>query len=113
MKTGLDKESVAMEIGVHASAISRELARNGGEKGYRFHQARRMADECRSSAAKCRKIAEEMIAMVESKVREDLSPDQVSGWHARATSPLASSESVSICPKIKKSGSCRRICVVI
>lgn len=94
MKIGLDQKAVAEEIGVHPSTISRELARNRGEKGYRYQQAQRKADERRQSAAKYRKMTDEMIAIVEGKVREDLSPEQVSGWLERTRSEYISHERI-------------------
>ena len=94
MKIGFNQKAVAEELGVHPSTISRELARNRGEKGYRYQQAQRKADERRQSAAKYRKMTDEMIAIVEGKVREDLSPDQVSGWLERTRNEYISHERI-------------------
>ena len=35
MKAGFSQNSIATEIGVHKSTVSRELSRNRGQKGYR------------------------------------------------------------------------------
>jgi len=94
MKIGMKQNAIAEMIDVHPSTISRELARNRGEKGYRHQQAQRMADERRQSATKYRKMTAEMIAIVESKVREDLSPDQVSGWLERTRGEYLSHERI-------------------
>lgn len=38
-RAGLMQKSIALDIGVHPSTISRELKRNTGQRGYRPSQA--------------------------------------------------------------------------
>ena len=43
LKTGQKQTDMAMVLGVHKATISRELRRNRGCRGYRPHQAHRLA----------------------------------------------------------------------
>jgi len=71
---------IAQELEVHKSTISRELRRNTGERGYRPKQAEEKALTRRAYATPKKRIAAETWKMVEEKLREDWSPEQVSGW---------------------------------
>ena len=78
-KTGQFTQSeIAAMLGVHKSTISRELSRNRGGRGYRPRQAHEVATARRRSRAKPR-ISPETWGLVESFLRLDLSPEQVSG----------------------------------
>lgn len=78
--TDLTQKAMAASIGVSQATISREIKRNTGGKGYRFAQAHRKAQERRSQSTKPTKMTEEVIALIEPKLRDKLSPEQVSGW---------------------------------
>jgi IS30 family transposase len=65
---------------VHKSTISRELSRNTGERGYRPKQANEKALERRANATPRKRISAETWEAVEEKLRQDWSPEQVSGW---------------------------------
>ena len=71
---------IAQELEVHKSTISRELRRNTGERGYRPKQAEEKALERRAHATPKKRISAETWKMVEEKLGEDWSPEQVSGW---------------------------------
>jgi IS30 family transposase len=71
---------IAQELEVHKSTISRELRRNTGERGYRPKQANEKALARRACAMPKKRISAETWKMVEEKLREDWSPEQVSGW---------------------------------
>ncbi|MDP0561164.1 MAG: hypothetical protein QS721_02005 [Candidatus Endonucleobacter sp. (ex Gigantidas childressi)] len=58
--------------------MSRELARNTGERGYRQAQGR--TDSLRAESARASRMTPKMIAVIESKLRVDWSPEQISGW---------------------------------
>ena len=79
-KSGMTQQVIGDTIGMSQSAISRELKRNTGERGYRYKQAQHMSDERRLVAVKSIKMTPTMIELVESKLREKLSPEQVTGW---------------------------------
>ena len=72
------KGKIATTIGVSRSTISRELNRNSGKRGYRPNQAQGKALARREKKSKLR-ISEEVWALVEKTLREDWSPEQVSG----------------------------------
>jgi len=71
---------IAKELEVHKSTISRELRRNTGERGYRPKQANEKALERRVRATSKKRISADSWEVVKEKVRQDWSPEQVSGW---------------------------------
>jgi IS30 family transposase len=83
MKAHFSKTNIASEIGVHKSTVSREMRRNQGKKGYRPKQAHAMALERRTEAHKCVKLTPPVIALINECIRQDFSPEQVSGFLAR------------------------------
>jgi IS30 family transposase len=78
LKAGHNQTEIAHFVSVHKSTISRELRRNRGLKGYRPKQAHAMALSRRNKAKSL--IAASTWAWIESLIRFDLSPEQVSGW---------------------------------
>jgi len=78
LKMDHNRTEIACVLGVHKSTISRELSRNHGRRGYRPKQAHRWA-LCRRRKAKCL-IPPETWGLIEDHVRQDWSPEQVSGW---------------------------------
>ena len=87
---GRSQKEIAEELGVHKSTISRELGRNTGERGYRPKQAHEKALGRRSKAQV--QIGAAVWEIVEAKLRQDWSPEQVSGWLKRADQPSLSHE---------------------
>ena len=79
-KAGMLQKDMALIIGVSASALSRELSRNTGKRGYRPEQANTKALDRRKNAAKAIKMTLEVCALIEEKIQLDFSPEQVSGW---------------------------------
>lgn len=79
-KSGMKQQQIADIINVDQSTISRELRRNIGQRGYRHKQAQQMSDDRRLTATKALKMTPDMIKLIESKLREKLSPEQISGW---------------------------------
>lgn len=79
-KIGCGPTEIAKELEVHKSTISRELSRNTGERGYRPKQANEKALERRAQATPKKRILAETWEMVEEKLHQDWSPEQVSGW---------------------------------
>ena len=78
LKTGQNQATVAKVLNVHRSTISRELRRNKGQCGYRPAQADSIAIKRHYKHRP--KITLEDWTIVESKLREDLSPEQISNW---------------------------------
>ena len=77
--TGVSIEKIAKRLKVHKSTISRELNRNRGNRGYRPKQAQRKASERWREAAKAIKMTSELRAFIAARIREDWSPEQITG----------------------------------
>ncbi|WP_166426226.1 IS30 family transposase [Paraglaciecola sp. 20A4] len=79
-KTGMSQNKIATQLKVSQSTISREFSRNTGKRGYRFKQAQTSTDTRRLAACKAIKMTNKLIVVIESKLNEKWSPEQVSGW---------------------------------
>lgn len=79
-RMGHSPTEIAKELEVHKSTISRELSRNAGERGYRPKQAAEKASQRRANAPRPERILKETWKVVEEKLRQDWSPEQISGW---------------------------------
>jgi IS30 family transposase len=82
-KEGLSYAKIANQIGVNKSTISREFKINSGQRGYRPRQAQEMSDARKAHASlvgrNTRKFTQQDKQLVESMLRLDLSPKQISG----------------------------------
>jgi IS30 family transposase len=78
LKEGYKQNAIADRLGRTPSTISRELKRNTGLRGYRPQQAQRLADE-RQRLHSHTLITEETWQRVEQLLREEWSPEQISG----------------------------------
>jgi IS30 family transposase len=79
-KAKKEQKEIAAILDVSASTISREIKRNRGLRGYRPKQAHIKATTRRREATKAIKMTAEVVALIDTKLRLDWSPDQVSGW---------------------------------
>lgn len=79
LKTGHNQAKIAAIIGVHKSTISRELKRNRGKRGYRNKQAHRAALYRRQGKSPLR-VDVGTWAFIENLIRQEWSPEQISGW---------------------------------
>ncbi len=79
MKAGHHPAETATIIGVHKSTLSRELWRNRGLRGYRPKQAQRLMQTRRAENHPAR-IPARLWQRVESWLREEWSPEQISDW---------------------------------
>ena len=91
-KEGHAQNTIAANLDVHPSTISRELCRNRGQRGYRPRQAQQKSQQRRHDAAKAIKRTPPMIAQIEEKLRQQWSPEQISGWLGRTRGPSLSHE---------------------
>ena len=81
MKRGDSIPSIAKELGVHPSTLYRELKRNSGKRGYRYHQANETSEKRRRNASNQNsKMKPEVIGVIEEKLLLKWSPVQISGW---------------------------------
>lgn len=78
LKAGHRQSEIAQVIKVHKSTISRELRRNRGLKGYRPKQAHQFALNRRNKA--WFRIGASTWILIESLIRQEWSPEQVSDW---------------------------------
>ena len=78
LKAGHKQSEIAELIKVHKSTISRELRRNRGLKGYRPKQAHQFALNRRNKA--WFRIEASTWIVIESLIRQEWSPKQVSDW---------------------------------
>ena len=76
-KTKHTLAEIAEVIGVDKSSVSRELKRNRGQRGYRPQQAHELALGRRSETVP--RITATTWAVVEKLLRQDWSPEQISG----------------------------------
>ena len=80
-KRGSSQESIAEVLGVSQSAVSREIYRNRGERGYRFKQAEAKAQARQARTRKPRKLTTQTRSKIEAKLRQmRWSPEQINGW---------------------------------
>ena len=79
-KAGKNQKEIAELVNVSPSTICRELQRNKGKKGYRPKQAQIKTDNRRKQTAKPLKMTTATIALIDSKIIIDWSPEQISGW---------------------------------
>jgi len=78
--TGTSLHKIADIVERHVSTISREIKRNTGGRGYRYKQADAKAIERRTKASRTpQKLTPTLIAIIEEKLLEEWSPDQISG----------------------------------
>jgi len=76
----MSQNKIAKQLNVCQSTISREFTRNTGKRGYRIKQAQTSTDTRRLAACKAIKMTTSLFAIIESKINEKWSPEQVSGW---------------------------------
>lgn len=89
-KAGFNRSQIAKEIGVHKSTISRELNKNitfvrtsMGYWTYKADYAQGYAEARRREKPKHSKFTPEMSDFIRSKLLENWSPDQISGYAKR------------------------------
>ena len=94
LKAGFLQSAIAKQIGVNKSTISRELKRNRGKRGYRPKQAHNLAKHRRGQARKFVKLTSRLIVLIESLIKQEFSPEQVSGFLKRASGLSVSHEAI-------------------
>jgi IS30 family transposase len=93
MKAGHNQSRIAILVGCHKSTISRELRRNRGQKGYRPYQADELAFDRQCDAYRAR-IAWQTWQQVERLLRQDWSPEQITGRLKLEQQPTVSHECI-------------------
>jgi len=86
MRLGHSQRNAALVLGVSPSTVSRELARNRRASGQYHATTARLASYGRRTDANALRTKlltnPSLAALVEKKLRENLSPEQVAGWLA-------------------------------
>ena len=78
--TGTSLHKISAIVERHVSTVSREIKRNTGGRGYRYKQDDAKAVERRENASRTpQKLTPTLIAIIEGKLLEEWSPDQISG----------------------------------
>ena len=88
---GCKRTKIAQQLGVDKSTISRELRRNRGRRGYRPKQAQEKAHERRNKKVQPN-ISAATWQIVDAKLLEDWSPEQITGWLKKEQLPSISPE---------------------
>ncbi len=84
LATGESLRAIAARLGRSASTVCREVNRNGGHRRYRAQKAEERALKRSRRPKRCLLATNERLRdMVASKLREDWSPEQISGWLKR------------------------------
>lgn len=79
-KRGDSLSTIARELDVNKSTISREIKRNSGQKGYRYRQANEKAIQRRQDSNNAKhKMTPELTYKIEEKINLAWSPVQISG----------------------------------
>jgi IS30 family transposase len=80
IKQGLKQKDIALEIGVHSSTISRELKRNSIKgQSYSAEQAQVHSTVRHKQKHKRKAITKRIEKYIRDKLKEDWSPEQISG----------------------------------
>lgn len=90
-KAGHDRSDIARVMERHKSTIGREMKRNRGERGYRPKQAHGFS---RARMRARPRVAAETWAVVDIKLAETWSPEQISGHLKANGQPTVSHESI-------------------
>ena len=82
VKQGLTQEEMAETLGFSQGAISRELRRNRGARGYRFKQAQnKTVHRQHAVRRRPRKLTKALRRLIAAKLQQERwSPEQISGW---------------------------------
>jgi len=80
IKSDMSQNKIAEQLNVSQSTISRELTRNTGLRGYRIEQAQRFAMARRKNASKSLKMTDKVVSLINLKLHEQWSPEQIAGW---------------------------------
>ena len=84
LASGESLRAIAARLGRCASTVCREVNRNGGRRNYRAQKAEEQALKCARRPKRCLLAIDERLRdVVARKLREDCSPEQISGWLKR------------------------------
>jgi transposase, IS30 family len=76
-RIGLNPSAIALELGRHASTITRELSRGSGHKGYRHQQAQRLAHSRATGSRNAKRLCPTLWQQVLARLEIEHSPEQI------------------------------------
>lgn len=79
LRKGTSQNKIAESLGRSQGALSREINRNKGLRGYRHQQAHRKAQQRHKEKPKAVKLTEDIKRRIAQDIRADWSPEQVAG----------------------------------
>jgi IS30 family transposase len=80
IKAGLNQKSIALELGVHPSTISREFRRNSDKlRGYNAEIAQIQSTKTERAKNKRFSLTKTVEKYIRAKLKQDWSPEQISG----------------------------------
>ena len=86
IKAGLNQKSIALELGVDPSTISRELKRNKDSvRGYNAELAQVISSKRHKNKVKRFSLTKSIEKYIRTKLKEDWSPEQIAGRMKRDT----------------------------
>jgi IS30 family transposase len=94
LKAGHKQNAIAMLLERDKSTISRELRRNRGHRGYRPKQAQCLALERLKNCANAPRVNADAWVFAQSKLSEQWSPEQISGFLKTNRQPAISHETI-------------------
>jgi len=94
MQAGFKFSEITKHLGVHRSTIYREISRNRGLRGYRPHQADQKAIDCKRNASKHIRFTPKVQDQVTELLKDDFSPEQVSGCLSKRDNIQISHETI-------------------
>lgn len=81
LNNGHTQVAIAKEIGVHKSTISREIKRNGFWRGsYKAIHAQAYTEDRHRFKNKFKKLTQQVTEFIDAKLKQEWSPDQISGY---------------------------------
>lgn len=94
LKANCSQTQIAQLIGVSKSTVCREIQRNIGLKGYRPNQAHQHAISRKKHAEKHLRFTDEVKKDVIQFLKQDWSPEQISGYFKNQGQPTISHETI-------------------
>ncbi len=90
---GWSKREMARDLGRDPATISRETSRHRGQRGDRHQQPDRQATaRCQEASTVPRKMTPERWVVVEDRLPEGWSPEQIAGWYRLQGEGMAGQE---------------------
>ena len=93
-KGGHDRSDIARLMNRHKTTIGREMMRNRGLRGYRPKQAHELARKRLLGCENGPRVADATWTVVDAKLAETWSPEQIAGYLKTNAQPTVSHESI-------------------